>query len=192
MTHLPQPELQLDAADEPAEAVLGGGCFWCTEAVFQALDGVTEVTSGYAGGDADTANYNAVCSGRTGHAEAIRVRYDPARIAYGTLLQVFFAVAHDPTQVDQQGGDRGPQYRSAIFQANPAQKEVAEAYRRQLDATGIFSAPIATQLEPLSAFYAAEGYHQNFVASNPTQPYACMVAMPKVDKLRETFPDLVS
>lgn len=190
MTTLPPPDSNPDAADEPAEAVLAGGCFWCTEAVFQALTGVTEVSSGYAGGDAATANYKDVCTGRTGHAEAIRVRYEPARISYGDLLQVFFAVAHDPTQIDQQGADRGPQYRSAIFYANPAQKEAAEAYIRQLDAAGAFAAPIATRLEPLSAFYEAEAYHQDFVASNPTQPYACMVAMPKVEKLRETFPDL--
>lgn len=192
MTNLPQPDLKMDAANQPAKAVLAGGCFWCTEGVFLALDGVLEVTSGYAGGDADSANYKAVCTGRTGHAEAIRVRYDPARISYATLLQVFFAVAHDPTQVDCQGGDRGPQYRSAIFPANTAQQQVAEAYIRQLDAAGMFSAPIATRLEPLDGFYPAEDYHQDFVANNPTQPYVCMVATPKVDKLRATYPELVA
>lgn len=189
MTRLPRPETESEQADQPAEVVFAGGCFWCTEAVFQALQGVTEVTSGYAGGDAATANYKDVCTGRTGHAEAIRVRYQPSRIGYGTLLQVLFGIAHDPTQVDRQGGDRGPQYRSAVFYANEAQKQVAEAYIRQLDETGVFRAPIATRLEPLSAFHDAEAYHQDFVANNPTQPYTCFVATPKVDALCEAFPD---
>lgn len=186
-----RPEYNPGRGDEPGEAILGGGCFWCTEAVFQALEGVTEVTSGYAGGAAETANYKAVCTGRTGHAEAIRVRYDRMRIDYGTLLKVFFGVAHDPTQVDRQGGDRGPQYRSVVFYANPAQRQVAEAYISQLDAQGLFSAPVATRLEPLDGFHDAEAYHQDFVANNPKQPYACMVAAPKVDKLRQTFPTLI-
>lgn len=192
MRQLPEPAFALPHADDPEEAVLGGGCFWCTEAVFQALSGVHTVTSGYAGGDAETANYKAVCTGRTGHAEAIRVRYDAATIDYKTLLQVFFAVAHDPTQVDRQGGDIGPQYRSVIFHANPEQAQVAEAYIDQLNATGLFDAPIATRLEPLAAFHEAEGYHQDFVAKNPAQPYACRVAAPKVAKLREIHPELVS
>lgn len=191
MTTLPPPALELAAANDAGEAVLAGGCFWCTEAVFLAVDGVTGVTPGYAGGDAKSASYRAVCSGRTGHAEAIRVRHDPERIGYGTLLRVFFAVAHDPTQVNRQGGDRGAQYRSAIFPANAAQEQVAAAYIRQLDASGLLYAPIATRLEPLEGFYPAEDYHQNFVANNPTQPYVCMVAAPKLDKLRETFPELI-
>lgn len=189
MTDLPYPETEPGAMHETGEAVLAGGCFWCTEAVFQALDGVTEVTSGYAGGDAETANYKAVCTGRTGHAEAVRVRYDPERIGYATLLRIFFGIAHDPTQLDRQGADRGPQYRSAVFYSNEAQKQVADAYIRQLDHAGVFGSPIATRLEPLTGFYEAEDYHQNFVANNPTQPYACMVAAPKVEKLREAFPD---
>ena len=188
---LPEPERDLPAAEDDGEAVLAGGCFWCTEAVFQALDGVTEVTSGYAGGSAETADYESVCRGNTGHAEAIRVRYDPARISYGTLLRVFFGVAHDPTQLNRQGADRGPQYRSAVFYADDARKHVAEAYIDQLERAGVFGAPIVTTLEPLDAFYEAEGYHQDFVASNPMQPYVCMVAQPKLDKLTETFGELV-
>lgn len=189
MSALPAPETTPATADDRGEAVLAGGCFWCVEAVFQALAGVTEVTSGYAGGDADTANYKAVCTGRTGHAEVVRVRYEPERIGYGELLRVFFGVAHDPTQVNRQGGDVGPQYRSAVFYADAEQKRVAEAYIAQLERDGLFAAPIATTLEPLEAFYPAEGYHQDFVANNPGQPYVCMVAQPKLDKLRESFGD---
>lgn len=192
MMQIPEPEFSLPNADAPEQAVLGGGCFWCTEAVFQALAGVSEVTSGYAGGDAETANYQAVCTGRTGHAEAIRIRYDPAIINYGRLLQVFFAIAHDPTQVNKQGGDIGPQYRSVIFHANPEQAEVAKAYMDQLNEKAFFGAPIATELEALSTFHEAEAYHQDFVAKNPSQPYTCMVAVPKVDKLREAYPELIA
>ncbi|WP_300615071.1 peptide-methionine (S)-S-oxide reductase MsrA [Dokdonella sp.] len=179
------------APDAPGErlAVLAGGCFWCTEAVFRELDGVLGVTSGYSGGDGASANYEAVCTGRTDHAEAISIRYDPARISYGQLLKVFFAVAHDPTQVDRQGNDRGRQYRSAIFHADPAQREVAAAYIRQLDDAKAFVAPIATQLLPLEAFHEAEAYHQNYAALHPTQPYIAAVAAPKVAKLRQQFGD---
>lgn len=172
-------------------AVLAGGCFWCVEAVFRELDGVLAVTSGYSGGDAASANYDAVCSGRTDHAEAISIRYDPARISYGRLLKVFFAAAHDPTQVDRQGNDRGRQYRSAIFWNDDAQREVAAAYIRQLDAAGVFGAPIATQLVPLQSFHQAEAYHQNYAALHPGQPYIAAVAAPKVAKLRQRFADLL-
>lgn len=168
-------------------AVLAGGCFWCTEAVFRELDGVLGVTSGYSGGDAAGANYEAVCSGATDHAEAIAIRYDPARIRYGQLLKVFFAVAHDPTQVDRQGNDRGRQYRSAIFWTDAQQREVAAAYIRQLDAAKVFAMPIATQLLPLEAFHEAEGYHQNYAALHPEQGYIAAVAAPKVAKLRRQF-----
>jgi peptide-methionine (S)-S-oxide reductase len=168
-------------------AVLAGGCFWCVEAVFQELEGVLEVTSGYAGGTAETANYRAVCSGATNHAEVIRVRFDPARISYGQILKVFFSVAHDPTQLNRQGNDRGRQYRSAIFYADAAQKAVAEAYIRQLNEASVFSAPIVTTVEPLDGFYEAEAYHQNYAARHPDQPYIAYTATPKVDKLRKYF-----
>jgi peptide-methionine (S)-S-oxide reductase len=183
----PVHDIPAGATSETATAVLAGGCFWCVEAVFKELEGVLEVTSGYAGGTAGTAKYESVCSGRTDHAEAIRVRYDPARISYGQLLKIFFAVAHDPTQLDRQGNDRGRQYRSAIFYADPAQREVAEAYIRQLDAAGVFPAPIVTRLEPLEAFYEAEAYHQDYAARNPAQPYIAFAAAPKVEKLRKGF-----
>jgi len=187
----PDPARDIDAAHARTEqsAVLAGGCFWCVEAVFKELEGVLEVTSGYAGGTADTADYESVCSGTTNHAEAIRVRFDPARISFGQLLKVFFSVAHDPTQRNRQGNDHGRQYRSAIFCADQSQKEVAEAYIRQLNDAGVFKAPIVTRLEPLEAFYVAEEYHQDYAARNPTQPYVAHVAAPKVEKLREYFGD---
>jgi peptide-methionine (S)-S-oxide reductase len=167
--------------------VLAGGCFWCVEGVFKELDGVLAVRSGYTGGTAGTANYRTVCSGTTNHAEAVEVRYDPRRISFGEILKVFFAVAHDPTEVDRQGNDIGPQYRSAIFYADAAQREVAEAYIKQLDAARVFGAPIATTLEPLEAFYEAEAYHQDYAARNPEQPYIACVALPKMRKLRTYF-----
>jgi methionine-S-sulfoxide reductase len=179
----PDPERDLPANAGEATLVLAGGCFWCTEAVFERLDGVLDVESGYAGGAADTANYAAVCSGRTGHAEAIRIRYRPERIAYGQLLKLFFAVAHDPTQLDRQGNDRGTQYRSAIFYADESEREVAAAYIRQLDAAAVFDAPIVTRLEPLAAFYPAEAVHQDYARRNPEQPYIAAVSKPKVEKL---------
>ena len=188
---IPDPEIDIPApaAGREATAVLAGGCFWCTEAVFQALDGVREVISGYAGGTAATADYRTVCSGLTDHAEAVLVRYDPSRIRYGQLLKVFFAAAHDPTQVDRQGNDRGRQYRSAIFAATAGENEVAASYIRQLDAAGVFKAPIATRIEPLVAFFPAEAYHQDYAERNPDQPYVAAVARPKVEKLRTTFPE---
>jgi len=172
-----------------ARAVLAGGCFWCVEAVFRELDGVLDVTSGYSGGDAASANYERVCSGATDHAEAVSIRFDPQRIRYGRLLEVFFAVAHDPTQVDRQGADRGRQYRSVVFYADEQQREVATAYIRQLDAAKVFTAPIATRVEPLEAFHEAEGYHQNYAALHPEQPYIAAVSAPKVAKLRRQFGD---
>jgi peptide-methionine (S)-S-oxide reductase len=172
-----------------AEAVFAGGCFWCTEAVFRQLDGVLDVVSGYAGGSAATANYEAVCSGRTGHAEAIRIVYDPERISYGQLLKVFFSAAHDPTQLNRQGNDRGAQYRSAIFFADEQEQAVAQAYVEQLNAAKLFDAPIATTLEPLEHFYVAESYHQDFAARNPNQPYIAAVSAPKVAKVRALYPN---
>jgi peptide-methionine (S)-S-oxide reductase len=173
----------------PQEAVLAGGCFWCTEAVFLPLDGVTGVVSGYIGGAAETANYEAVCSGATGHAEAIRVTFLPEVITYGQILQVFFAVAHDPTQLNRQGNDRGTQYRSAVFPVDDEQRAVAAAYIAQLDAAKVFPSPIATTVESATAFHEAERYHQNYAARNPHQPYVAAVALPKVDKLQRYFGD---
>ncbi len=184
---VPDPEQDLARADDRGEAVLAGGCFWCTEAVFRRLDGVREVQPGYAGGSADAANYDAVCSGRTGHAEVIRIIYDPDRISYGQLLKVFFAVAHDPTQANRQGNDVGTQYRSAVFHLDAAQHNVAAAYIRQLDAAGLFNAPIATVLEPLEAFFVAESYHHDYAALHPGQPYIRIVSQPKIDKLERYF-----
>ena len=188
-SHVPDPALDIKPADGTTEstAVLAGGCFWCTEGVFTALAGVLEVTSGYSGGTSATANYDAVCSGTTDHAEAIRIRFDPRKISFGQLLKVFFAVAHDPTQVDRQGNDRGRQYRSAVFFADDAQREVAEAYIRQLNEAKVFTSPIATEVVPLDAFFDAERYHQNYAALHPEQSYIAYVAQPKVEKLREQF-----
>lgn len=185
----PDPSQDFAAVGERAAAVLAGGCFWCTEAVYRQLDGVLGVQSGYAGGSAATANYEAVCSGSTDHAEAIRVDYDPRRISYGQLLKVFFSAAHDPTQRDRQGNDRGRQYRSAVFFENDAQRELAKAYIAQLDDARVFTAPIVTTLEPLQEFFPAEAYHQDFAARNPAQPYIVGVSMPKVEKVRKLYPD---
>jgi peptide-methionine (S)-S-oxide reductase len=187
----PDPELDIepDAKSTLSTAVFAAGCFWCVEVVFRELDGVIDVVSGYAGGTAATADYKSVCSGATDHAEVVAIRFDPARISYGQLLKVFFSIAHDPTQVNGQGNDRGRQYRSAVFYADPTQHEVAQAYIAQLDAAGVFTAPIATRLEPLAAFYPAEDYHQDYARLNPQQPYIAAVALPKVEKLRTTMPD---
>ena len=185
----PDPATDLPTADDRGEAVLAGGCFWCTEAVFRGLAGVASVEPGYVGGDARTANYTAVCGGDTGHAEAIRVRYDPATTSFGQLLKVFFAVAHDPTQKDRQGADVGTQYRSAIFPLDDAQRAVARAYIDQLQSAGTFAAPIATTVEPMPAFHVAEAYHHDYAAKNPAQPYIRAVSAPKVEKLRKAFPD---
>ena len=192
MTTIPMPAFDPPATDDAeATVVLAGGCFWCVEAVFLRLKGVLGVRSGYAGDTRATATYEAVCSGRTSHAEVVEVRFDPRQISLGRLLQVFFSVAHDPTQLDRQGNDVGRQYRSAIFYASPEQKAVAEAYIRQLNDARAFSRPIVTTLEPLEAFYEAEPYHQNYAALHPGQPYIAFTALPKVDALSEVFPELI-
>ena len=188
-TSFPDPVVDLAPAEDTGEAVLAGGCFWCVEAVYRQLAGVRQVVSGYAGGSAETATYEIVCSGTTNHAEAVRIAYDPAQLSYGQLLKIFFSVAHDPTQLNRQGGDHGRQYRSAVFCANQKQQEVAEAYIRQLDAARVFGAPIVTTIEPLEAFHEAEAYHQDYAARNPAQPYVLFTAAPKVDKLRAAYPD---
>ena len=187
----PDPVEDVPTDQDAGRAVLAGGCFWCVEAVYQPLDGVQSVVSGYAGGDAASANYEAVCSGRTGHAEVVEVRYDPHRISYGALLKLFFAVAHDPTQKDRQGNDRGPQYRSAIFPVDEAQRKVAEDYIQQLNNAGAFTAPIVTTLEPGHPFHPAEDYHQDSARRNPNQPYITHVAKPKLEKLHAAFPEML-
>ncbi|WP_372966400.1 peptide-methionine (S)-S-oxide reductase MsrA [Marinobacter sp.] len=188
-SRFPVPEMELQEAEGEAHVVLAGGCFWCVEAVFLAIDGVIRVESGYAGGSAQTANYEAVCTGTSGHAEVVDVHYDPAKVSFSELLRVFFSVAHDPTQLNRQGNDVGSQYRSSVFYETAEQKQVVEAYIHQLDEAGVYPSEIMTILEPLDAFYPAEAQHQNFAARNPWQPYIMAVAAPKVEKLANTWPD---
>ena len=170
-------------------AVFAGGCFWGVEAVYRHVRGVKSAVSGYAGGDAATANYDAVGTGRTGHAESVQVVYDPAQVSYGELLRIFFSVAHDPTELNRQGPDVGTQYRSAIFTRNEMQMHVAKAYIAQLDAAHVFPEPIVTVVTPLPAFYRAEEYHQNYLALHPDQPYIVYNDLPKLDALKARFPD---
>ena len=185
----PDPAIDAAPASGDATAVLAGGCFWCVEAVYLQLDGVRTVKSGYAGGTADTADYETVCTGTTDHAEAVEIAYDPSKVSYGKLLKVFFSIAHDPTTKDRQGPDTGRQYRSAIFYATPEQKRIAEAYIAQLDAAKVFDRPIVTEVVPLDRFYEAEAYHQNYAARNPGQPYIAFNALPKVQKVRTYYAD---
>lgn len=180
----------VSARKETAEAVFAGGCFWCVEAVFRQLDGVIEAVSGYSGGTASTANYKAVMTKRTGHAEAVKIVYDPEKISYEQLLRVHFAT-HDPTTLNRQGPDVGPQYRSAIFYADQQEREIAAAFIADLNEAKVFPSRIVTKLEPLKAFYPAEDYHQDFVVCNPQHPYVLNVALPKVEKVRREFADLV-
>jgi peptide-methionine (S)-S-oxide reductase len=177
-------------AGETQTAVFAGGCFWGVQSVFQRVKGVLKTTVGYSGGAAETANYKAVCSDETGHAEAIEIVFDPAKVTYGTLLRVFFSVVHDPTQLNRQGVDVGTSYRSAIFYTTDDQKEIATAYVKQLDATHIFHAPIVTQIVPLVAFYAGEDYHQDYAIKNPHNPYVQVCDIPKIAALGEQFPNL--
>ena len=188
----PNPIVDLPAASpgaSPATAILAGGCFWCTEAVYSQLAGVLAVTPGYAGGTRETADYETVCTGRTKHAEAIRITYDPARVTYGQFLKIFFSVAHDPTQRNRQGNDVGPQYRSALAPASDDERRVAEAYVKQLDDAGAFTGPIVTTIEPGAEFYEAETYHHDYARRNPTQGYIKAVSTPKVRKLEKYFPE---
>ncbi|MBE0623126.1 MAG: peptide-methionine (S)-S-oxide reductase MsrA [Burkholderiales bacterium] len=171
-------------------AVFAGGCFWGVEAVFEHVKGVTKVVSGYAGGSANTASYEQVSSGSTGHAESVRITYDPSRISYGQLLKVFFSVAHDPTELNRQGPDTGTQYRSAVFYSNGEQKRVAEAYIAQLQAARTFARPVVTEVTPLKAFYEAEAYHQGYLARHLTQPYIVYNDLPKLASLKREFPAL--
>lgn len=184
------------ALDEPATAaasetaVFAGGCFWGVQGVFQHVRGVTQAVSGYAGGKAATARYDEVSGGDTGHAESVRVTYDPRQITYGQLLQVYFSVAHDPTQLNRQGPDTGTQYRSTVFVANDMQRKVAQAYIAQLDQAGVYGKPIVTTLENLQGFYPAEAYHQNFLVNNPRYPYIVFNDLPKIANLKQMFAGL--
>jgi peptide-methionine (S)-S-oxide reductase len=182
----PEPAVDAKRADAAGESrvILAGGCFWCVEAVYKNLDGVTSVKSGYAGGTADTADYETVSTGSTDHAESVEVVYDPSRITYGQILKVFFSIAHDPTQLNRQGPDTGRQYRSAIFYADDEQKRLADAYIGQLNQAHVFDKPIVTEVVPLQAFFPAETYHQDYAARNPLNPYIVFNAQPKVRKLQ--------
>ena len=188
---LPEPAADAVALKAGTQtAVFAGGCFWGVDAVFKHVKGVTRVVSGYAGGAASTARYDEVGSGSTGHAESVEVTYDPAVVSYGTLLKVFFIVAHDPTELNRQGPDSGTQYRSTVFVANDAQRAAASAYIAELTKAGVYRRPIVTTLEPLKAFYAAEDYHQNYLALHPNQPYIVINDMPKLAVLKQKMPEL--
>jgi len=184
------------AADEPAgqatseTTVLAGGCFWGVQGVFQHVKGVTRAVSGYAGGEKDTAHYEMVGTGETGHAESVQVTFDPRQITYGRILQIYFSVAHNPTELNYQGPDEGTQYRSTIFAANAEQAKVAKAYIAQLNQAHVFNAAIVTTIEPGRSFYPAEDYHQDFLARNPDYPYIVYNDLPKIAELKRLFPDL--
>jgi peptide-methionine (S)-S-oxide reductase len=178
------------AAGSPQTAVLAGGCFWGVQGVFQHVKGVQQVVSGYAGGDRSTAHYEIVSSGSTGHAESVKITFDPAQISYGQILQIAFSVVHDPTQLNRQEPDTGTQYRSAIFYADEGQKHIAEAYIAQLEGANAFRRPIVTRVDPLKEFYPAEGYHQDYLVRHPTQAYIAYNDLPKVENFKRTFPEL--
>ncbi len=177
-------------AGQRETAVFAGGCFWGVQSVFQRVKGVVQTTVGYSGGVAATANYRAVCSEETGHAEAIEIVFDPSVVSYGTLLRIFFSVVHDPTQLNRQGADVGTSYRSAIFYTGETQRELAQAYVHQLDAAHIFAKPIVTQIVPLVAFYRGEEYHQDYAIKNPHNPYIQVCDLPKIASLEQQFPEL--
>ncbi len=180
------------AAGPPQTAVLAGGCFWGVQGVYEHVRGVKHVLAGYAGGERATADYETVSSGTTGHAESVKIVFDPAEISYGQILQIAFSVVHDPTQLNRQTPDVGTQYRSAVFYGDETQKRIAEAYIRQLNEAHAFPRPIVTRVDPLRGFYAAEGYHQDYLIHNANVPYIAMYDVPKVENLRKTFPELYS
>jgi peptide-methionine (S)-S-oxide reductase len=186
----PTVDAALAATKSPQTVVLAGGCFWGIQAVFQHVKGVINATSGYAGGEAKSAEYERVSNGDTGHAESVKIVYDASQITYGELLRVFFSVAHNPTELNRQGPDTGTQYRSSIFYSNEEQKKIAEAYIAQIDTAKVFPRAIVTQVVPLKAFYAAEDYHQNYATRHPDNPYIAHNDAPKVTHLRQQFPDL--
>ena len=186
---LPAPTLdEPHSAATHETAVFAGGCFWGVQTVFQRVKGVTATTAGYSGGTADTATYDQVSSERTGHAESVKVVFNPSKVSYGTLLRIFFSVVHDPTQLNRQGPDVGTSYRSVIFFTTPEQQKIAAAYIAQLDAAHAFQAPIATRIDPLQGFYPAEAYHQDFLETHPDHPYIVFNDMPKVEALKTIFP----
>jgi peptide-methionine (S)-S-oxide reductase len=187
----PTVDIPPPTAKQTASVVLAGGCFWGVEAVYERLKGVSDAVSGFAGGKKSTAHYEMVSSGLTGHAESVQVTYDPSQISYGKLLEVFFSVAHDPTELNRQGPDSGTQYRSAIFYSNDEQKRVAETYIKQLNEAKIYSRPIVTQLTPLEGFYRAEDYHQHYLEHNPNQAYIVYNDLPKLRHLQQQFPELL-
>ena len=189
---LPAPAMDTPATTQAGSdtAVFAGGCFWGVQAVFQHTRGVLNAVSGYAGGDKASASYSLIGTGRTGHAESVQISYDPKQISYGKLLQIYFSVAHDPTTLNYQGPDHGTQYRSAIFYQNASQKQVAERYMAQLDAAKVFPGKIVTQLTPLTAFYPAEAYHQDYATLNPNQPYIARFDRPKIANLKVLMPEL--
>ena len=187
---LPPPTADVTpSGSELQTAVFAGGCFWGVQGVFQHVKGVTRAVSGYAGGNVADSSYEQVSSGTTGHAEAVRVTFDPARVSYGTLLRIFFSVALDPTQVNRQGPDWGTQYRSELFVSNPEQNRVAHDYVAQLDAAHVFSGPIATRIDPAGPFYPAEAYHQDYLTLHPSNPYIAINDIPKVRSLQRLFPE---
>ena len=189
---LPAPAEDVKTPAKLSRAVFAGGCFWGVEAVFERLKGVQSAVSGFSGGAKNTAHYDMVSEGNTGHAESVEVTFDPAQISYGQLLQVFFSVAHDPTTLNRQGPDEGTQYRSAIFYADEEQKRVAEAYVKQLEDAKVFKRRIVTQIAPLKAFYPAEGYHQHYFDQHPNEPYIVYNDRPKVAELQKLFPELLA
>ena len=180
------------ASGTPQTAVLAGGCFWGVQGVFEHVRGVQNVVAGYAGGDRSSAQYETVSSGTTGHAESVKITFDPAAISYGQILQIAFSVVHDPTQLNRQGPDVGSQYRSAIFYADETQKRIAEAYISQLDQSHVFPRAIVTRVGPLKGFFPAEDYHQDYLIRNPSAPYIAIYDMPKIENFRRTFPELYS
>ena len=188
------PALAGESPSSPARgnqiAVLAGGCFWGVDAVFKHVRGVSSVVSGYSGGSAETAQYEIVSTGETGHAESVKITYDPSQISYAKLLRIFFSVATDPTELNRQGPDEGTQYRSVIFYADECQRRIAEAYIAQLNQAKVFSEPIVTRVVPLNAFYPAEAYHQNYLERHPDQPYIVFNDLPKLARLQKQFPDL--
>jgi peptide-methionine (S)-S-oxide reductase len=189
---IPAPVIDTPAAEAtgPQVAVLAGGCFWGLQGMFEHVKGVTRVVAGYSGGDKATAHYELVGTERTGHAESVQITFDPKQISYGQLLRLFFSVAHDPTELDRQGPDRGPSYRSEIFFASPSQERVARAYVQQLTKEKVFTSPIVTKIEPLKGFYAAEDYHQDYLIHNPHQPYIVYNDLPKIEALKQVYPQI--
>jgi peptide-methionine (S)-S-oxide reductase len=186
---IPAPAIDVPPASGIQTAVIAGGCFWGVQGVFQHTAGVVNAVSGYAGGSKATADYNTVSMGTTGHAESVEIKYDPKKISYGKILQIFFSVAHDPTQLNRQGPDSGTQYRSAIFTTSDEQKKVAEAYIAQLNAAKVYKKPIVTKIGPLEGFFPAEAYHQDYLTLHPNQPYIAFNDIPKVENLKKIFAD---